>query len=659
MGLVETLANPGDNAITRQDQVVAYLKNKAAEVTANTFADVDSLDKWKAIRPQKRREYLYMLGLDPMPERTPLNAKVTGLTQTQDYRIEKVVFESSPKLYVTGNFYLPTEGTKPLPTILYVCGHSPHPLGAKYHYQDRAQWFVEHGFACLIIDTLEFGEVAGIHHGLHNLNMWRWLSSGYTPAGVEVWNAMRAIDYLETRKEVDVSRIGITGISGGGAVSWYAAAADERIAVAVPVCGTFTYGSQAEHWIANGQCDCIYFNNIYQMDLSMVGALIAPRPLMMCSGIKDSIFPPDGYKEVYRQTKFIYDLYATEAETERIREVDDNVPHQDSPLLRQAARGWLKRWLKEDTSPVELLPNPDTRRHVAEELSCLTDIPWDAANFGIHDHFVASDPSPKINTLSEWTARRNQLLSKLMNQTFRWFPQHDIPFKPQPNGGYGGWMNRYGDYEDVQVQSEEDVYIRIQIVRARNRSSQTPLLIYIKRPTDNLSFVDIDELLPVLGHCDLAMLNPRLTDHPIDHQLWTDIERTAAWSGRTIAAMQVWDVHRSIEWLQQKLSSGKRPIILFAKEDMTIPALYAAVLHPDVTQLIVRDLPVSHRQAPPLLNVLRYTDIPEVAAAFAPRRLTSLGSSTNGFNRTQKIYSLQEALNFTSFTSVAEALFKQ
>jgi len=92
----------------------------------------------------------------------------------------------------------------------------------------------------LIIDTLEFGEVAGIHHGLHNLNMWRWLSSGYTPAGVEVWNAMRAIDYLETRKEVDVSRIGITGISGGGAVSWYAAAADERIAVAVPVCGTFT-----------------------------------------------------------------------------------------------------------------------------------------------------------------------------------------------------------------------------------------------------------------------------------------------------------------------------------------------------------------------------------------------------------------------------------
>jgi len=128
MGLVETLANPGDNAITRQDQVVAYLKNKAAEVTANTFADVDSLDKWKAIRPQKRREYLYMLGLDPMPERTPLNAKVTGLTQTQDYRIEKVVFESSPKLYVTGNFYLPTEGTKPLPTILYVCGHSPHPL---------------------------------------------------------------------------------------------------------------------------------------------------------------------------------------------------------------------------------------------------------------------------------------------------------------------------------------------------------------------------------------------------------------------------------------------------------------------------------------------------------------------------------------------------
>src|SRR5439155_518737 len=110
---------------------------------------------------------------------------------------------------------------------------------------DRAIWFASHGFACLVLDTLEFGEVAGIHHGTHDLNMWHWLSLGYTPAGVEVWNAIRALDYLATRPEVDKQRIGLTGISGGGAMTWYTAAVDERIGAAAPVCSTFTFGSKA------------------------------------------------------------------------------------------------------------------------------------------------------------------------------------------------------------------------------------------------------------------------------------------------------------------------------------------------------------------------------------------------------------------------------
>jgi dienelactone hydrolase len=158
---------------------------------------------------------------------------------------------------------VPKGVTKPVPTILYLCGHSPHPLGAKFHYQDRAIWFASHGYPCLVLDTLEFAEISGVHHGTHDLNMWNWFSLGYTPAGVEVWNAIRALDYLETRPEVDKSRIGLTGISGGGAMTWYTAAVDERIAAAAPVCSTFTWGSQAEHWVARGQCDCIYYNNTY------------------------------------------------------------------------------------------------------------------------------------------------------------------------------------------------------------------------------------------------------------------------------------------------------------------------------------------------------------------------------------------------------------
>ena len=254
---------------------------------------------------------------------------------------------------MTGNFYVPAGSPRSLPTILYLCGHMPHPFGAKFHYQDRAIWFASHGFACLVLDTLEFGEVAGIHHGTHYLNLWNWLSLGYTPAGVEVWNAIRALDYLETRPEVDARRIGLTGISGGGAMTWYTAAVDERVAVAAPVCSTFTFGSQAEHWVARGQCDCIYYHNTYLLDFPVVGALIAPRPLLIFSGRKDSIFPPDGYHEVYRRAQEdLRSLRRGGTNGERIREVDDDVEHTDAPLFLREARSWMQRWLKKDAAPL-------------------------------------------------------------------------------------------------------------------------------------------------------------------------------------------------------------------------------------------------------------------------------------------------------------------
>src|SRR5712672_1562732 len=179
-----------ETAAQRHEMATNHLKQVVGGISARCLSEIKTLEEWKKQRPELRRQLLEMLGLDPLPARTPLKAQITGRLERDAYRIEKIVFQSMPGLYVTGNFYLPKGSAGPQPTILYLCGHSPHPLGAKVEYQDRALWFASHGFACLVLDTLEFGEVAGIHHGTHNLNMWHWLSLGYTPAGTEVWSAI-------------------------------------------------------------------------------------------------------------------------------------------------------------------------------------------------------------------------------------------------------------------------------------------------------------------------------------------------------------------------------------------------------------------------------------------------------------------------------------
>ena len=639
----------------RLEMATNQLRQIAAGISARCLDDHPTLEDWKKHRLELRRQLLEMLGLDPLPARSPLKAQVTGRLQRDAYRIEKVVFQSMPGLYVTGNFYVPGDSAKSLPAILYLCGHSPHPLGAKVEYQDRALWFASHGYACLVLDTLEFGEVAGIHHGTHNLNMWHWLSLGYTPAGVEVWNAIRALDYLETRREVDKHRIGLTGISGGGAMTWYTSAVDERVAAAAPVCSTFTFGSQAAHGLASGQCDCIYYHNTYLWDFPVVGALIAPRPLLILSGQKDTIFPPDGYHEVFRRAKRVYDFYGG-GTSERIREVDDDVGHSDPPLFLGEARQWMQRWLKGDPRPLPEETNSPPKEG-AEDLACLAELPADAINYNIQNRFTAPKYLKTPASRGAWERRRVELLARLKEKVFCWFPTQTIPFETKVSRSSGGYMPKYADYKEVSFQSEDGVRVRAQLLRPKPGISDAPLLIYAKRAGDSIYFMDTDELLPLLGRYTVLILNPRFTEESLSASEYTDIERTAAWVGRTIAAMQVWDILRAVNWAVDEGKLSGSSISIYGKGEMGILALYAALFDERIQQVILNDPPASHWQRPALLNVLRATDIAEVVGALAPRRLVSLTKLPETFDYTRRIYRLQRVSGqFVQSDSLPEAL---
>jgi hypothetical protein len=498
---------------------------------------------------------------------------------------------------------------------------------------------VRQGFACLVLDTLEFGEVPGIHHGLHDQNLWHWLSLGYTPAGVEVWNAIRAIDYLATRPEVDLQRLGVTGISGGGAMSWYLPAVDERVAVGAPICGTYTFGTQAAHWRAHGQCDCIYFPNTYGLDLSTVAALVAPRPLLFCGGERDSDFPPDGQRAVFDRALRVYELYGA---AERIRTLSEPVGHTYTPTSLAEVDAWMWRWLRPQDSRIA----PGAAREPVLEhptaLRVLDRPPADSVNHRVHDLFVRTAPLRIPRTAAAWTKRRATLLRRLEQEVFGWMEKLTGPVASVRGSWDGAWIARYCDFEERFLETEPGVSARLQILRARDPVARhRPILVQVKRPGDHAWVVDYDELLPFVGHLDLLVLSPRFTEDSFGARERSDLEMSSAWSGRTIAGQQVLDVARCLQWASETEGLAGRPLSLWGKGDAAAVCLYAALLRGTVDHLVLADLPESHWHGPALLNVLRVTDLPEAAAAAAPARLTMVTRSpAPGFAFAKRVYGL-------------------
>lgn len=339
-----------------------YFASRVAEIEAATERDLAAVTKqnWPETKELWRGQLREMLGIPQDLERTDLAVTKTGAIELEGVRIQKLHYQSRPGLYVTANLYLPTEPPpeKGWPAVLYVCGHARATdngrlLGNKTGYQHHGLWLARHGFVCLTIDTVQLGELHGEHHGTYKLGRWDWMSRGFTPAGVEAWSAIRAVDLLCGMKHVDASRIGVTGRSGGGAYSWFAAALDERIRVAIPVAGITDLRNHVLDGCVEGHCDCMYFVNYFGWDYGKLAALIAPRPLLLENSDSDSIFPLDGVVRIDGQLRNLY----------RKLEVSQNYglvvtpgPHKDTQDLRVPAFRFLMKHLKGVADPVVRSP---------------------------------------------------------------------------------------------------------------------------------------------------------------------------------------------------------------------------------------------------------------------------------------------------------------
>jgi len=290
------------------------------------------------------------LGLDPLPPRTPLKAEVTGVIKRDGYRIEKIVFESRPNFPVTGHLYVPDgpPGTK-YPVILNPHGHWEQKK-MQPAVQSRLIAQALAGYVAFIIDSPGWSfegsslierRSAGCH--------WDFplIEGSANTTAVYVWDQMRALDYLATRPEADMSRVGLTGASGGGLAAMYEYAADERITCAVLV----VYPSSLEINPDNG-CACNHVPGVLQIgDRSDIIAARAPAPVFVIGARQDGEFPPAGTQLTGEKLKKIWGLYGAGDSTGwQIFEG----PHDYNKLMRERAMGFFDKFLKGkgDGSPV-------------------------------------------------------------------------------------------------------------------------------------------------------------------------------------------------------------------------------------------------------------------------------------------------------------------
>ena len=616
-----------------------WLCREATAVAAASMVIPPTRAQWEATLPQRRQQWLEMLGLWPLPERTPLQAEVTGTLDRDSYVVEKIHFQSVTGAHLPGNLYRPAEVSEPLPAVLYLCGHTKGKVNVPY--QANPRWFGEHGYVALVLDPIQLGECQGFHHGTYHQGRWDWLSRGYTPAGVEVWNAMRALDYLSTRDDVDPQRFGVTGLSGGGAMSWFLGAADERVKCIVPVCQTGTTEQIICDRAIDGHCDCTFWVNYYRWCAPDVGALIAPRPMLVAAGTDDKLWRPYAFREAVHRIRRVYENLGV---PDNCQLVEDLAPHGYTPKLRHAIFSWFDRHLKGNGPiPDESVPDEpvsdDITDYVEPEENLLVfdgKLPADDRMPYICDIFIPPAPIPDITDSQQWQSHQQDVLARLRALTF----QNTAACKPhlrraRTDGAVKDGEAAYG----YQFDAHDGVECWAHLTLPGGRTDAVTTLVCAMDQARS-SFNGGGSDRPIVGAAlATAVIEVRASGaSQIGEGLAWTVRRGCQIVGCTLPERQTHDllcglaVVRDLQAVQDTACYGKGRT--------AVHAIYAALLDEEVTELVLENPPETHTDpdTPEFLGILRLGDLPQNLALFFPRPITFIGEIPPAYEWTRQLY---------------------
>jgi cephalosporin-C deacetylase-like acetyl esterase len=585
-------------------------------------------------RQQELRTH-FLAALRGLPEKTPLNARVVGTLRGEGFRVEKVIYESRPEHHVTANLYVP-DGPGPFPGVLLPCGHSDNGKAAEA-YQRAAILMAKHGLAVHCYDPIGQGErrqLLDANHkpGIkgstneHTLTGIGALLVGQSTATYRIWDGIRSLDYLASRPEIDPKRLGCTGNSGGGTLTAYLMALDERIVCAAPSC----YITSLERLFATIGPQDAEQNITGQVAFGMEHAdfitMRAPRPTLIATATQD-FFDIQGAWTTFREASLIYSKLG---HGERIAMFEYDDKHGFSKPRREAALRWMRRWLQGidgAASEGDLKPFTDDELQCTRSGQVLEDFKGRSV-FQINS-LVAKGLAPsRANFPKMAEVQRKQELRRLLG----------LPATQQ----FANWRKRDDASGITTVVTTEDG-ITLPAVVDGDQKGVRRLTVYLSdqgvvdssrpggplgqyRPREQGDFLlafdvrGLGETAPAPKAAKPTFFGSTVKEAFLSLHL-----------NRPLLGQRVSDVRSVLESLQAFTAAAEIHVIGVGEAGPV--ALHVAALEPRVKQVTLEgcvlswsnvvNTPVSYGQLASVVpGVLKVYDLPELAATLAPRALT-------------------------------------
>ncbi|MBO0800839.1 MAG: acetylxylan esterase, partial [Blastocatellia bacterium] len=523
-----------------------------------------------------------------------LNVRTLGGFERERYRVEKLLYESQPNVFVSANLYIPKSHRPPFPGVLFQMGHTTNgKAGATY--QRCCQGLAQLGYLALGFDPMGQGErlyytrpQGGRPVGAtdeHSHAGCPMLLVGQSATRMQVWDAIRSLDVLCSHPQVDAKRIGATGQSGGGTTTMFLSAVDDRIAAAV-ICSGITENFACGKFIAPGSTDDA------EQDFVSSGPLgfdrwdllypLAPKPLLVSVSDRDffGTYSPSYISSGWEEFQKLRKVYGVLGHKDRIAWGGTPLPHALSYDTRLLVYNWFARWLKNETDRIEV--EPQTKLESDSTL-------WVSPSGSVVQSF--SSATPFSLTLS--AVPKNQTPADLKRLLAAEMPPRGLAarvFKAVPS--------LTGRIEALEILSVPSVRLPAWLFRPKTGMRIKSVLLLIEPAGRNNGWSEggLYQQLAEDGHIvcvpdlrGVGDLTPEMGRGPARHAARHAMEQELAWAslilGKPLVGQRVTDLLAVQEALRNHEGVKDHPLVVAARGEMTVPAQLAAALDHNFTAL--------------------------------------------------------------------------